>query len=76
MEYKKYIDKELQTEETTMRGGATEIIEVLKYLSGSNRNLGSYTVNLKANTAGVKEALAELEQKMLDMSRRKSRCRL
>ena len=26
--------------------------------------------------AGVKEALAELEQKMLDMSRRKSRCRL
>ena len=61
MEYVKRIDKELQTEEVSLVGDPAEIIEVLKYLSDKKRNVGSITVDVTANTAGVKEALAELE---------------
>ena len=80
MEYKKYIDKELQTEEVTITGEAAEIIEVLKYLlegeqvfSGRPTETVTDTVNIKAGTldnpAEVESSIARLEQRMKDAGR-------
>jgi len=60
MEYKKHIDKELQTEEVVITGEPEEIIKVLEHISGSKRSIGELTVNIKADTTNIDEVAKEL----------------
>ena len=80
MEFRKQTDKELQTEEITIIGEASEIIEVLKYLSEGEQVFSGWptetvtdTVNIKAGTldnpAEVESSIERLEQRMKDAGR-------